>query len=252
MPLSLSVSAETDDYNYYFDYYYNTSYHVQAEQFQYTCDGVKGLVETDVTDANWMITGVFEHDQYDADFYTVANLKTGERGNMYVKDISNWIDGKTLMIGDLLYIDEMHGVEVTPVEYYPAANDPSFTGSNEVRYVGYGVDVLGEAFTKVIRHELVTKGVSFMEYATQFAPKRLAEAEKRIMAAKERLENFVIPGDVNEDEKVSIMDVILINKAIYGKAQLCNYAVLASDINQNGAPDSADSLTVMKKAIGVE
>ncbi len=53
-------------------------------------------------------------------------------------------------------------------------------------------------------------------------------------------------GDVNLDGNVNIMDVILLNKAIYGKATLSAHALKNADVDLNGRPDSSDTLHIMK------
>ncbi len=56
-------------------------------------------------------------------------------------------------------------------------------------------------------------------------------------------------GDLNGDDQINIMDVILINKAIYGKADLTPAQMKAADINGDGKPDANDTLMVMKYII---
>ena len=61
----------------------------------------------------------------------------------------------------------------------------------------------------------------------------------------------IVSGDANADGSVNIMDVILINKAIYGKAELSSDQLHAVDCNQNGIPDASDSLVIMKMILNV-
>ena len=56
-------------------------------------------------------------------------------------------------------------------------------------------------------------------------------------------------GDVNLDGNVNIMDIILLNKAIYGKAELNDQQLANADVNGDGKPDATDSLNIMKYAI---
>ena len=56
-------------------------------------------------------------------------------------------------------------------------------------------------------------------------------------------------GDVNEDGNVNIMDIILLNKAIYGKASLSAQAERNADVDHNQKPDATDSLTIMKYVV---
>ncbi len=53
-------------------------------------------------------------------------------------------------------------------------------------------------------------------------------------------------GDLTDDGNINIMDVILLNKAIYGKSELTEAQAAAADVNQDGKPDAADSLLIMK------
>ncbi len=57
------------------------------------------------------------------------------------------------------------------------------------------------------------------------------------------------PGDANEDGAVNIMDIILINKAIFGKAELSDQGQINADVDKSGSPDSTDSLMIMKYVV---
>jgi len=46
--------------------------------------------------------------------------------------------------------------------------------------------------------------------------------------------------------------VILVNKTIFGKAELSEDAIKLIDFNQNGKPDFSDSLIMMRKIVGLE
>lgn len=56
-------------------------------------------------------------------------------------------------------------------------------------------------------------------------------------------------GDVNEDGKVNIQDVITLNRALLAGEILTNNSALAADVNRSGEPDSADSLSILKYTI---
>ena len=60
-----------------------------------------------------------------------------------------------------------------------------------------------------------------------------------------------ITGDANLDGTVDILDVITINKAVLGKETLTRHQNEFSDVNQNGVPDSSDSLAVLKYIVGL-
>ena len=56
-------------------------------------------------------------------------------------------------------------------------------------------------------------------------------------------------GDANCDGSVNIMDIILLNKAIYGKADLSAQGLKNADVDQDGKPTATDSLNIMKLVI---
>ncbi|GEM_PF-1726685 len=61
----------------------------------------------------------------------------------------------------------------------------------------------------------------------------------------------VMPGDASSDGKVNILDVIAVNKAVLGKDTLSETQLKAVDFNQNGKPDSEESLTILKYIVGL-
>ena len=225
----------------YYNYRPNTPYEVQTEQFHYTYTDNYGtkILETDITNANWMITGVFyQQDETEPSFYTAVGFEYGDRGNIFPRNLSAWIGEKTLAVGDLLYVEDMRTAEVVPVDYIPYAGTYyDKEKRNTVAYIGHGTEVFGSAFAKVIRHELVTAGITYL-YDDENYNADISGAD-------------IIFGDVTEDESVDIRDVILLNRAIFGKAELNNYAVLASDFNGDGMPDAEDSLILMKYIVGL-
>jgi len=46
-----------------------------------------------------------------------------------------------------------------------------------------------------------------------------------------------------------VLDVILVNKTIFGKAELSEDAIKLIDFNQNDKPDFSDSLIMMRKIV---
>jgi len=220
-------------YNQFFD---NDDYTVETEQFKYWnassfSNGDFGMrLETELTNANWMVTGVFyQENETEPYVYVISpiNQKFEVRGNIYASALAPFLEeNQVLAVGDLFYIETMTAQETDPPIFSP------FSG--EVKYLGHGTDVLGEDFMKVIRHELIT------EYSG--VGKSLISDVTGVTVTK---------GDATEDDSVDILDVITINKTILGKETMNSYSVLAVDINQNGAPDAEDSLAVMKHIVGL-
>lgn len=59
-------------------------------------------------------------------------------------------------------------------------------------------------------------------------------------------------GDVNCDGDVNIMDVILLNKSLLAGDQLSDEGSRNADVDLDGTPTSADSLTILKYTIKLE
>jgi len=53
-------------------------------------------------------------------------------------------------------------------------------------------------------------------------------------------------GDIDGSGGVDVMDIILLNKALFGKAELSETAIANADVNKNGKPDFEDSLAIMR------
>jgi len=61
----------------------------------------------------------------------------------------------------------------------------------------------------------------------------------------------MMPGDADSNQKIDILDVITLNKAVMGKETLSENSLKAIDFNQNGKPDSEESLTLLKYIVGL-
>ena len=64
-------------------------------------------------------------------------------------------------------------------------------------------------------------------------------------------EVVVKAGDLNLDDKLNILDVIILNKAILGKEKLTSVQELAADANKDEKIDASDSLAIMKSIVGL-
>ncbi len=58
-------------------------------------------------------------------------------------------------------------------------------------------------------------------------------------------------GDVNVDGKVDILDVILLNKALLVGEKITAEGTANADVNADGTPNSADSLSILKYTVGL-
>ena len=61
----------------------------------------------------------------------------------------------------------------------------------------------------------------------------------------------LLAGDADCSGKVDILDIITMNRAILGKESLSQPQIKAVDFNQNGVPDSEESLMILKYIVGL-
>lgn len=60
----------------------------------------------------------------------------------------------------------------------------------------------------------------------------------------------IVYGDANCDGSVDILDVILMNRALLNGEMMTDQGRVNADVDRNGTPNSADSLTILKYTIG--
>ncbi len=58
-------------------------------------------------------------------------------------------------------------------------------------------------------------------------------------------------GDVNEDGKVNVLDVIILNKNLLGGGELTKQGALNADVDRDSSPSVADSLNILKFIVGL-
>jgi len=56
-------------------------------------------------------------------------------------------------------------------------------------------------------------------------------------------------GDVDQNGKVDVMDIILLNKALFGKANLDATQTIVADVDRDGKPSFSDSLQIMRYVV---
>ena len=59
-------------------------------------------------------------------------------------------------------------------------------------------------------------------------------------------EESTVRGDVDLNGKVDVMDVILLNKALFGKANITAQQITNADVDDSGKPEFSDSLKIMR------
>ncbi|MDE5755282.1 MAG: dockerin type I repeat-containing protein, partial [Oscillospiraceae bacterium] len=60
-----------------------------------------------------------------------------------------------------------------------------------------------------------------------------------------------IPGDVDGDDTVNIIDVVQMNRVTVGLDQFTTKQTKAADVNQNGKVDLSDSMQVLGYIVGL-
>ncbi len=61
----------------------------------------------------------------------------------------------------------------------------------------------------------------------------------------------LVYGDVNEDGKVNVLDVIKLNQNLLGGGELSDTGIKAADVDKDGTPSIADSLLILKYIINL-
>ena len=95
------------------------------------------------------------------------------------------------------------------------------------------MDLLGEEFKNVIRHELVTEWNFY-----------------NLIGDVSNVE--ITNGDATADGETGIVDVLAVNQSLLGIRTLSNYGVLASDVNHNDTVEDADAMKILKSLVGLE
>ena len=64
-------------------------------------------------------------------------------------------------------------------------------------------------------------------------------------------ESDILWGDADENEIVNILDVITLNKSVFGKEKLTDKGKRNADVDQNDVADATDSLNILKYIVGI-
>ncbi len=94
-------------------------------------------------------------------------------------------------------------------------------------------------------------GITALLISMQMSLSLSAFAEEETTESEGTVQTDILAGDVNLDNKVNILDVIALNRAILGKDLLTDIQNLAADINQDKLVDATDSLTILKQIVGI-
>ena len=207
---------------------------LETSAFKYTSGGRGITLATELTNANFMVTSVCRDTQghVKAIGVTTINMRTNAAGALgcggrsrfeYTTSLENALDGcglDDLQIGDLLYADVVGTADTLPILYEV----------EHVQWLGHGTDILGDEFQSVIRHEQIPEP----DWA------KLYQEEVTFDTVP------VITGDVDEDDTVSITDVISVNKYLLGASAYLPCQRLSADVDGSGEINAVDSLNILK------
>ena len=238
--LNCPVSASADlNSNWAFNYHVGDTFTVESDSFTYST-GYFGicLENTPIElDNCYMVSGIAKNKENSSIVHLVmTSINDDVNGCRQIMPIYESVFKNCsideIQVGDILKINGGCGTDDVPGHFY----------SESVEYVGNGVDIFGEDFKKVIRHEWVDEAYSDKD-AEYYDYLPITDKYSDYLS--------MTKGDVTEDESVDILDVISINRNILGKQLFNSYGNAVADVNQNGMADPDDALRVMKHIVGI-
>ncbi|MDE5564249.1 MAG: dockerin type I repeat-containing protein [Oscillospiraceae bacterium] len=215
-------------------------YTLVTDTFAYANNNAYGyqngfLLETDLVDADFMVVGMQYYEDHPDELFgyliTPINcdwIGSGGLGILYTETVTHEIGDQQLRVGDLLHVDGDYGcADIYPTLY----NFDEATLS----YVGYGVDIFGDAFLQVIRSQLVVEQAEYDYW-------------KDVKNGHMLYDISLIKGDVNANGSVDVLDCIVLNKHLLGVMPICDYGRVVSDMNQDNEVDIFD-LALLKREL---
>ena len=217
----------------------NPYYTIDTESFTYVSKYIhEGFyLESELADPDFLVVGI-EYSSSNPDevwSYIVSSIAKPDSpcqgvGRILNSTLQQEIGDIELHVGDLLKFDGGYvSADISPTYYTLDPESPA-----TVTYLGNGVDIYGEEFERVIRMQMIIDGVEFVQ-----------ETSGSIYGINIKW------GDVDADYDISILDCISLNKNLLGGLELCDYAKIVSDVNNDGILDSTDSLAILKEVVGL-
>ncbi len=216
----------------------DTAITITTEHFSYTSSSGKAFhngfyLETELVDPDLMVVGMeYYGTAPEVQCYIVTPINGAGYGNGIGRIGANVIENQVdqqLSVGDLLKIDGEYVVtDVYPTTYAPREDCT-------VTLLGNSVDILGEEFERIVRLQLFIDQTAYLKALEQY-----------------EIYGFNwVTGDVNVDDTLSIVDCVMLNKSLMGDETLCDYAELAADFDKNGEVTHEDSLSILKRLVGL-
>lgn len=138
-----------------------------------------------------------------------------------------------------------HKDEISAVVFWGTTDDMSWRASK------YPL-LFNEDYTAKPAFDAIVDGLEVPETsATETQAESETESKSEKETDTETETEAVLWGDADGDGTVNIVDVITLNKIIFGKEELESKNLRNIDVNQNNVPDSTDSLTILKVIVGL-
>lgn len=202
------------DYSLRMDYE-NVSYFIDAKNVTYTEFDPDGSVLVKGQDAAYEIALVTEERKRVTDWYSMTVSGEGVSDlHMELYENGYLLTGNTLQDVSLLAEND------TVTAQAEFSTEQSAVYIYEIDEVTIGVAV-----------DLDEDGT----FETVIVPERPTEPDQTVML-----------GDVNDDSEIDISDVIAINKALLGSAEMTEHMLISGDVDKNGELDFTDSLNILK------
>ncbi len=222
------------------------TYSYSTDTFSYTSNGRNGFIlDTELVDPQFMVVAVLESIKNPGEI--VSYLVTSVNHSAGLGEINEPVAydelGVELQVGDFIRFDGFDGLYETLGYTYPIylpIGYPREDGGKSMVHLGNGMDIFGEDFAKVIRTQMVLEQEVLDGYFVRHPI--FTEIHPYLV---------IVKGDVNIDDEVTILDCLTLNRNLLIGEPLCDYAKAVADINDNGAPDSGDTLSILKECIGL-
>ena len=184
-------------------------------------------LESDLVQPDFMVVGMQYNDKGMFGYWiTPVNQMAGGLGILYLDTVTTMLHKTELQVGDLLRVEGNIACAAIRPTYYIFSN--AALSDATLHYLGYSPDLLGESFHQVIRRQLV------------ISPENDAVQRNEIQTKHTLYGVPLVMGDTDASGDVGLVDCVRMTKYLHGKAHLCDYSAIVSDINHDGEIDIFD------------
>jgi len=224
------------------DYWYDTWAYINKEDIAPLLIGEWGGHMDGGKNQKWMeLLRDYMIDNHINHTFWCLNPNSGDTGGLLGYDFITWDDEKyglfepslwqTSTTGKYIGLDHQHSLGdagLTVTEYY--ASYASGEGSN--------LDAGGKTDPVQIETNPTEETTESTEASSETPSETAPDTTSR--------DGANLAGDADCDGKIDVMDIIFLNKALFGKAELSGQGSINADVNKNNKPDFSDSLQIMR------